>query len=245
MALTTLEIPESGIALLTMRDEPAKNALTREMACELEARFHQVASNSDFRVMVLSGSQDVFCSGATRQVLEEVLSGSIAPRELLLPRALLDVPVPVIAAMTGHALGGGLALGLCADMAVIARESRYAANFMDYGFTPGMGVTRLLSDFAGPNLAHEMLLTGRAFRGSHFEGRGNVNYILPKCGVMRKALDLAASCAEKPRRALVALKTELSARKRELFEAARAREILMHQLTFDQAEARERIREMI
>jgi polyketide biosynthesis enoyl-CoA hydratase PksI len=243
VALTNLETPEDGIALLTLCDPASKNALSREMVQELEARFQEVAGNPGFRVMVLGGSPEIFCSGASREVLEEILAGSIAPSELLLPRTLLDVPVPVIAAMAGHALGGGLALGLYADIILIARESRYGANFMDYGFTPGMGVTRLLTDFAGPNLAQEMLLTGRSFRGAHFEGRGNANYILPGESVLAKALEVAALCAEKPRRSLIALKTELSARKRESFEAARSREILMHQLTFDQPEVRALIAE--
>jgi len=243
MALTALEVPEQGVALLTMCDTASKNALTRDMVHELEARFHEVAANPEFHAMVLHGSGDVFCSGANRAVLEEVLDGSITPSDLLLPRALLDVPVPVIAAMSGHAVGGGLALGLCADIAVIAKESRYGANFMEYGFTPGMGVTRLLADFAGHNVAHEMMFTGRTFRGAHFEGRGGVNYVLPGIAVLGKALEVAGFCATKPRRALIALKTELSARKRELFEAARSREILMHQLTFDPAVVRDLIAE--
>ena len=243
MALTRLDMPEPGVALLTMCDTASQNALTRAMTRELESRFREISLRSDVRAMVLTGSEEVFSSGANRSILEEVMEGSIAPEELLLPRALLDVPAPVIAAMSGHALGGGLALGLCADMVIIARESRYGATFMNFGFTPGMGITRLLSDVAGQSVAQEMLLTGQSFRGAHFEGRGNFNYILPKAAVLGKALELAVLCAEKPRRSLVALKTELSARKRELFEAARSREILMHHLTFTQPEVREAIAE--
>ena len=142
------------------------------------------------------------------------------------------MPVPVIAAMAGHAVGGGLALGICADITVVARESRYGATFMQYGFTPGMGSTALLEHVMGPALAHEMLLTGQTFRGSHFETRRAFNYVLPRSEVMAKAAALGETLADKPRVALVTLKMSLSARKREMFERARSVESLMHAITF-------------
>jgi len=82
-------------------------------------------------------------AGASREILEELVTGKLAPRDLLLPRAIFDVPVPTITAMEGHAIGGGLALGICADIALIARESRYGCSFMNRGFTPGMATTRI------------------------------------------------------------------------------------------------------
>ena len=138
-----------------------------------------------------------------------------------------------------------MALGICADITLIARESRYAANFMNYGFTPGLGTTRLLEHLLGPALAHEMLLTGRAFPGSHFEGKTGFNYVLPRQGVLTKAREIAGLLAEKPRTSLLSLKVSLSARKRELFEAARSTESLMHQLTFPLPDVERLIRELL
>jgi polyketide biosynthesis enoyl-CoA hydratase PksI len=138
-----------------------------------------------------------------------------------------------------------VALGICADLTVLARESRYAANFMNYGFTPGLGTTRLLEHLLGPSLAYEMLLTGRAIRGSHFEGRPGFNYLLPRQDVMNKAYDLASRIAEKPRASLLSVKFTLSSRKRELFEAARSSERLMHQITFVLPDVERLIREFL
>jgi polyketide biosynthesis enoyl-CoA hydratase PksI len=229
--LTHFEVDADGIALLAMRDLEGKNALSLAMVEELEARCREISHHESIKVLIVTGTDEYFSTGADLEVLRQLLRGKVTPRDLLLPRALLDISAPVIAAMGGHAIGGGLALGLCADLTVLARESRYAANFMNYGFTPGLGTTRLLEHLLGPSLAHEMLLTGRAFRGSHFEGKPGFSYVLPRQDVMKKASELASIIAEKPRTSLLSLKFALSARKRELFEAARSSETLMHQIT--------------
>ena len=243
--LTNVEVDAAGVAVLTMSDPARKNALSVEMVQELEERAEALAHNESVKTVILAGLDEYFCTGANREVLEHIVSGKTTPRDLLLPRALLDLPVPVVAAMAGHAIGGGLALGVCADVTVIARESRYGASFMNYGFTPGMGLTRLLEHLLGVALAHEMLLTGQAFRGSHFEGRGGFNYVLPRKDVLAKAHEIASILAEKPRLSLVTLKLSLSSKKRELFEAARTTECLMHQITFSLPDVERLIREML
>jgi polyketide biosynthesis enoyl-CoA hydratase PksI len=234
---------EAGVALVRMQDEAGKNALSHEMTPELESVFRTLSDRNDVKVAVLAGLPEYFCTGASRNVLRELASGQVAPRDLLLPRALLDLSVPLIAAMEGHALGGGLALGLCAEVIIAARESRYGCNFIQYGFTPGMGTTGLLEYILGPALAHEMLLTGRTFRGTRFHGCCGFNYVLPRERVLGKALEIAAGLAVKPRLPLTALKASLSARKRQIFEDARSTEIIMHQLTFSRPEVAELIAE--
>ena len=243
--LTHFEVDADGIALLAMRDPERKNALSLAMVEELEERCREVSHHESVKVLIITGTDEYFCSGADREVLKLLLTGKATPRDLLLPRALLDIAAPVIAAMSGHAIGGGLALGICADLTVLARESRYAANFMNYGFTPGLGTTRLLEYLLGPSLAHEMLFTGQAFRGSHFEGRPGFNYVSPKQDVLKKAYALASMMAEKPRASLLSLKFSLSARKRELFEVARSSESLMHQITFPLPDVERLIREFL
>jgi 4-carboxy-3-alkylbut-2-enoyl-[acp] decarboxylase len=243
--ITSLAVDPSGVAVLAMEDSARKNALSTAMVRELEDRCDAIRGDDRIKAIVFRGLDDYFSTGADKNTLEEILAGRVTPRDLLLPRALLDIPVPVIAAMEGHALGGGLAIAVCADITIAARESRYGATFMQYGFTPGLGLTRLLEQVVGTALASEMLLTGRTFRGSHFERRGLFNYVLPKSEVMAKAHTLAVVVAEKPRTALVALKTTLSARKRAMFEAARAAESTMHALTFNTLETRQLIDELL
>lgn len=232
-----------GVAIVEMRDEVGRNALSEPFVVDLLDALRRAGGWRGSKVLVLLGLPDAFSGGASREVLENLAGGALAPSDLLLSKALLDVPVPTIAAMEGHALGGGLALGLCADIVLIARESRYGCPFMNMGFTPGMGITRLLEHVLSPAIAHEMLFTGEALKGSHFEGRSGFNYILPRIDVRPRALELAARIAEKPRLALATLKQTLATPKRQAFESAHAVETLMHQVTLAQPEVRHLIEE--
>jgi polyketide biosynthesis enoyl-CoA hydratase PksI len=237
------EVGNDGVAILRMADVAGKNALSESMVRALTEHLARLGADARVKVVVLGGLPHIFCSGASREILIGLATGDVAPSDLILPRHILDLPVPCIAAMEGHAIGGGFALGLCADVLVLARDSRYSANFMNFGFTPGMGMTTLLEEVLSPPLAHEMLYTGEARRGLDFQGRSGFNYVLPRAEVMPRALTVAARIAEKPREALIALKRTLSAAKRRAFEGARTTEALMHEVSFKQPDILRRIRE--
>ena len=236
--LVVVEYAASGVATIEMRDTAGRNAMSAPFVEELLAGLREIAAWDQLKVAVLTGLPDVFSSGADRGVLTALVDGAIAPSDLLLSKAVLDLPVPTIAAMEGHALGGGLALGLCADVVLVARESRYGCPFMNLGFTPGMGMTRLLEHVLTPAVAHEMLFTGEPLKGAHFEGRSGFNYVLPRAEVRPKALELAERIAEKPQVALTTLKRTLSLPRRQAFEATRTVEALMHEVTFAQPDVR-------
>jgi 4-carboxy-3-alkylbut-2-enoyl-[acp] decarboxylase len=243
MSPITVSRAEDGIALLEMRDEAGRNAMSAAFVAELLAGLHELVGWDGLKVAVLLGLPEVFCSGADREVLCAVVDGAIEPGDLQVSEAVLDLPVPVIAAMEGHALGGGLALGLCADIVLLARESRYGCPFMSMGFTPGMGMTGLLEHVLTPAVAHELLYTGEPVKGRQLEGRSGVNHILPRTEVRPKALEIAARIAEKPRRALTTLKRALSLPRRRAFESMRTVEALMHEVTFAQPEVRRLVEE--
>lgn len=233
----------NGIAVVRLRDDPGRNALTPRMVDALRGAVRSASRDQNARVCILAGLPDVFSGGADLETLQRLARREIEPAELTLPRDVLDIPVPTIAAMEGHAVGGGLAIGLCADLVLIARESRYGCTFMNMGFTPGMGTTRLLAHVLSPAVAHEMLYTGQAFSGRELEHRSGFTYVLPKTEVFAKALELAGRIAEKPRRALVALKRELAEPRRRAYEAALQAEAAMHRESFSQPGIEQWIRE--
>ncbi len=244
---TALETPrvragwaEPGVWTVQMCDLPGNNALSEPMVDDLQ-RALQAAHDPMVKVVVLLGLPEVFCSGATAELLQRLAAGQAAPTDITLAGAVLDVPVPTIAAMEGHAVGGGLALGCCADIVLIARESRYGASFMNLGFTPGMGMTRLLEHVLSPALAHELLYTGEFRKGADFVGASGFNAILPRDEVKGRALETAWRIADKPRPALEMLKRVLSVRRRQAFEETRPVEALMHGVSFAQPEVRRRI----
>lgn len=233
-------VTSEGIATIQMADADGRNALSETFVHALTAALDEASADPASRVLVLTGTPDVFCSGAPRPVLLDLLEGALTPGDILLPEALLSVPLPLIAAMEGHAVGGGFAVGLCADMVIVARESRYGCTFMDLGLTPGMGTTRLLEQVLSPALARELLFSGEARRGSAFDGHG-FNYVLPRAEVVPKAHALAARIADKPRHALETLKRGLSARRRLAFEQSLALESAMHRAVLGDPETRRRI----
>ena len=240
-ARVSLTCDAEGIATLEMRDAEGKNALGEELVAELTGALDDLRRRRDAKVLVLAGLPWVFCSGAPRELLLRFADGRAAPTDILLSKLLLDLPIPAISAMEGHATGGGLALGLCADIIVMARESRYGCSFMNMGFTPGMGITRLLEHVLSPAVAHELMLTGEFRRGAEFEGRSGVNHVVPRALVREKATSLAQRIAEKPRTALVLLKGTLSLPRREAFESSYTLESLMHEVSFAVPEVRRAI----
>ena len=223
-----------GIARLALADPASSNALGEAMVHALEAAFDAIDRDRDVRVVMLTGDGDTFSSGAPRELLLRLAAGELRPADILLPKLLLDCAVPVVAAMAGHATGGGFALGLAADIVLIGEDSRYGFTFMNLGFTPGMGTTSLCEHVLSTAVAHELLYTGELRRGSRFAGSG-INHVLPRHRVEAAALDVAARIAEKPREAVVALKRTLSLPRRRAFETSITHESFMHQITLGAA----------
>lgn len=226
---------------LCMVDHATKNAFTESFVTDLELALGTVSECRTVKALVLTGLPDVFASGAPKELLARLAKGEVVPTDIMLSKAVLDIPVPTIAAMRGHATGGGLALGLCADIVLMAQESRYGASFMNMGFTPGMGMTRLLEHVFSPAIAQEFLYTGQFRRGSELVGSAGVNYILPRDEVCAKAFDVALQIADKPRCSLELLKRSLSIGRRQSFEESRTIEAMMHSISFMQKEVRDRI----
>jgi polyketide biosynthesis enoyl-CoA hydratase PksI len=235
----------SGISCLKMDDAKARNVFSAQFITEFLHALDELERERRTKVLILCGLQDVFCGGAEKQALLDLCEGKAAARDLVICERLLELPFPIIAAMEGHAIGGGLAVGFCCDIVIAARESRYGAVFMSLGFTPGMGCTTLLAELVGPFLANEMMFTGKRFRGSELEGRGtHVNYILPRTEVLTKARDIAEQIAEKDGRSISLLKHALSLKKKKLLIDARHQEDLMHRISFSFPETRRTIQEL-
>jgi len=232
-----------GIGVVSLNDPQSQNALDGNAVELIERALSELGADPSVKVVIIEGLPEIFCSGGSAEVIRGLAANGreAAALYLLLPRRILNVPVPVIAAMSGHAFGAGLMLGVCADIVLMARESSYGLTFMEYGFTPGMGATRLLEHILSPAVAHELLYTGENRRGSQLEGRSGINYILPRSEVGPKARDLALRIARKSRLSLELLKRTLSAPRRQDFETAQNIEHLMQHVTLLDPLAAERI----
>jgi enoyl-CoA hydratase/carnithine racemase len=145
-------------------------------------------------------------------------------------RTLLDLPVPVVAAAAGHAIGGGLLVALWCDAIVLGEESLYGANFMALGFTPGMGATHAVPEAFGAPLGRELLWTGRLLTGREIRAASCPlsHAVRPRAQVMEQALMQAREIADAPRGTIVLLKRMLAASRREALERALRAEASAH-----------------
>ncbi len=224
----------NGVASLQIASDEAPNLCLADLA-SLREVVASIGDRADIRALVIEGGTHRFCAGADRELLLRP-DAAEAIHELVggISRLVLSIPVPTVAALVGHAVGGGLMLGLWCDAAILAEEALYTANFVSLGFTPGMGSTSLLPDLLGPALARELLLTGRAVTGGEL-GRlapALAHAVFPRTEVRARAIALAEEFAQAPAPAVRVFKAELASQRRVKLEDALATERRMHASVF-------------
>ena len=143
-------------------------------------------------------------SGAQRDTQAAPHERSYAMYEPFL--SLLDVTVPVIGALNGHAVGGGFGLALVCDLRIGAAEAKYGANFVKLGLAPGMAISYLLPRIVGVARANELLFTGRLVDGSEAERIGILHRAVPASDVLAEAMTMARTIADNAPFAVAAAK---------------------------------------
>jgi enoyl-CoA hydratase/carnithine racemase len=193
---------EDGIGEITLNRPANRNAMTPDVLEGLAAAVACAKSDPALRCVIVTGRGKSFCAGADfRARREEALEAPAAPAherayQTYAPfLSLLDLEVPSVAAMQGHAIGGGLGLAIVCDLRVANQAARYGANFVRLGLHPGMANTYLLPRLMGVPNAVELLLTGRLVDGTEAARRGLVHYAVPEAEVLVKARALAAEIA--------------------------------------------------
>jgi polyketide biosynthesis enoyl-CoA hydratase PksI len=239
--VVTLRLHGGSIAVIGMEDREGRNTFTRALVGGLGQALGQVAADPAIKVVVIHGYDRILCAGGTLEELLTLAENKVTFDAHDFFRALLDCPVPVVAAMQGHALGGGLVFGLYADLVVMAQESLYAANFMKYGITPGMGATALLPLKLGMPLAQEMMFSARGYHGGVLRERGVGFPVVPRAETIPTAIRLAQDLADKSDVALRMLKQALNHRLLQDLPGAVAQERAMHETSFAQPGIAERI----
>jgi enoyl-CoA hydratase/carnithine racemase len=236
-----LEHHESGISILHVSSD-AEPYLGPHTVSGLRVAVLELRERASVRALIVVGGQRYFSAGASREsLLANGTETSIPFYAAELPRALLEIPVPTVAAMYGHGIGGGLVLGLWCDVPVLAEESLYGANFMALGFTPGMGATICLEDTLGAALGRELVMTGRMLKGRELARTALGHAVVPRERVMARAQELAEELAGTSREAALLLKATLAQRRRVRLEEALREERAMHQSLFGRDATRAQI----
>jgi len=206
---------ETEDAVATIRlDRPPMNALNAQLRDELAQAARQVAADDGSRSVVLYGGPEVFAAGAD---IKEMAEASYATMALTSARlqacltAIARIPKPVVAAITGYALGGGLELALCADFRVAGEGARVGQPEILLGVIPGAGGTQRLPRLIGPARAKDIIYTGRFVPAAEALAIGLADRVVPDADVYQAARELAGRFATGPAAALRAAKQAIDA----------------------------------
>jgi polyketide biosynthesis enoyl-CoA hydratase PksI len=240
---------QGPIALVAMEEREYGNTFTHRFIQGMKDAFAAIARDPEIKVVMVHGYDNYFCCGGTKEelmgfsrgVTKQKGEGQVQFTDAHFHDMFLCCEVPVIAAMQGHALGAGLAMGCYADIILMGEQCIYSANFMKYGFTPGFGGSYIIPKKLGDTLGIEMLFTARNYYGRELKERGAHVRIVSKSEVIKIAFEIAHELADKPLLSLKLLKKHLNHLITSQLQWAVENEVEMHRVTFAQPEVHSRI----
>jgi enoyl-CoA hydratase/carnithine racemase len=199
---------EDGIGTIRL-DRPPMNALDAATQDQLRESAEEAARRPEIRAVVLWGGEKVFAAGADIKEMQRMSYADMVERGGPLQAsftAVARIPKPVVAAVTGYALGGGCELALCADIRIAADTALLGQPEILLGLIPGAGGTQRLARLVGPSRAKDLIFTGRQVRAEEALRIGLVDRVVPAAEVYTAARTWAARLATGPSLALRAAK---------------------------------------
>ncbi|WP_296186057.1 enoyl-CoA hydratase [Pseudomonas sp. UBA1879] len=195
---TILKEIRGRVALLTLNRPQALNALNAQLINELNHALDALESDSDIGCIVLTGSAKAFAAGADIKEMAELSYPQIYLDDLFSDSdRVANRRKPIIAAVSGFALGGGCELALMCDFILAADNAKFGQPEIKLGVLPGMGGTQRLTRAVGKAKAMEMCLTGRMIDAEEAERSGLVARIVPQAQLLEEALKVAEGIAAK------------------------------------------------
>ncbi|MEV7993967.1 enoyl-CoA hydratase-related protein [Streptomyces sp. NPDC086077] len=205
-----LEVAE-GVGTLRL-DRPPMNALDIATQDRLRELAEEATRRDDVRAVVLYGGEKVFAAGADIKEMQNMDHTAMVLRARGLQdafTAVARIPKPVVAAVTGYALGGGCELALCADYRIAADDAKLGQPEILLGLIPGAGGTQRLARLVGPSKAKDLIFTGRMVKADEALTLGLVDRVVPAAEVYDTAHTWAAKLAQGPALALRAAKESI------------------------------------
>jgi enoyl-CoA hydratase/carnithine racemase len=225
-----------AVAVARLNRPDARNALSPELMEELLSVIEGWDANPELRCLVVAGGDDYFASGGDiRAMAERSFQEALVASTVGFWSQLAAIRTPLVAAVSGYALGGGCELALSCDMIVASESAQLGQPEITLGIIPGGGGTQRLARVIGKQRAMELVLTGRRISAREAAQLGLVNRVAPAGRWLDEAIDLAETVARRPPLAvrfakqavLAAEETPLTAglaHERRLFELAMATE---------------------
>ncbi|MEU6389031.1 enoyl-CoA hydratase-related protein [Streptomyces sp. NPDC046939] len=207
-----LEIAD-GVGTIRL-DRPPMNALDVAVQDRIKELAEEATARTEVRAVVVRGSEKVFAAGADIKEMQAMDHAAMVGRARGLQdafSAVARIPKPVVAAVTGYALGGGCELALCADFRIAADNAKLGQPEILLGLIPGAGGTQRLARLIGPSKAKDLIFTGRQVKADEALALGLVDRVVPADEVFSAAHDWAAKLAKGPAIALRAAKESIDA----------------------------------
>lgn len=220
-----IENHPDGVAVLTINRPAARNALDLATMRDLAAAVKNLAADSTLRAVVLTGTGiDAFCSGGDLNELSRLPSETNALEMIsIMGDALLaleQLPVPVIAAINGYALGGGSEVALACDLRIVDANTRMGFVQVRMAITPGWGAGQRLLRIVGYARAMDMLITGRIMNAAELLESGLVNRVVERGTALTHAVEYANQIAANPPEVIRGIKALLQAGLNQSYETA-------------------------
>jgi enoyl-CoA hydratase/carnithine racemase len=205
-----LEVAE-GVGTIRL-DRPPMNALDIATQDRIKELAEEASRRDDVRAVVVRGSDKAFAAGADIKEMQAMDHAAMIVRSRALQdsfTAVARIPKPVVAAVTGYALGGGCELALCADFRIAADNAKLGQPEILLGLIPGAGGTQRLARRVGPSKAKDLIFTGRHVKAEEALAIGLVDRVVPAAEVYEQAHAWAAKLAQGPALALRAAKESI------------------------------------
>jgi enoyl-CoA hydratase len=209
MAFETINVEiEDHVALIKLNRPDALNALNTQLLSELCQALEEADSNDKARCIVITGSEKAFAAGADIKEMSSMNFGEVFSINLFADASdrIAAIRKPIIAAVSGYALGGGCELAMSCDFIIAADTAKFGQPEINLGVIAGMGGTQRLTRFVGKSKSMDMNLTGRFMTAEEAERSGLVSRVVPAKKLMEEAMSAAQKIAEKSRMTVMAAK---------------------------------------
>ena len=209
MAYQTLIVTvEDSVALICLNRPDALNALNSALMAELAQALTTADGDDQVRCIVLTGSEKAFAAGADVREMADKSFVDVFTADLFGPEveAISRVRKPIIAAVSGFALGGGCELAMMCDFIIASDTAKFGQPEINLGIVAGMGGTQRLTRFVGKSKSMDMHLTGRFMDAAEAERSGLVSRVVPVSDLMNEALKIAGKIAQKSSLSVMAVK---------------------------------------
>jgi enoyl-CoA hydratase/carnithine racemase len=199
---------DAAVAVIRL-SRPPMNALNAQVQTGIAEAAAQLATDRQVRAVILYGGEKVFAAGADIKEMADAGYAEMAVNTQRLQNAftaIAQLPQPVVAAITGYALGGGLELALCADFRILGESAKVGQPEIQLGVIPGGGGTQRLPRLIGPSRAKDLIFTGRFVGAQEALAIGLADRVVPDADVLTAAREMAGRFVSGPALALRAAK---------------------------------------